>query len=181
MLAPRPSARQTPPLVDMWAPNFIRPRRPRQLAIRKSSLGPCFSHRRGQSQRLSSPTDCVNLASVKLALSLRYSACSFPSVPRYLNTVIPAPLPPDETARLAALRDYDILDTPAEAAFDDLTRLAAQICRTPITLVDEHRQWFKARIGLEIAETPREFSFCAHTILGADLLVVPDLLADARF
>ena len=90
----------------------------------------------------------------------------------------------DEAARLAALRDHEILDTPPEEQFDDLVRLAAQVCGTPIaaiSLVDEHRQWFKAITGLDVTETPREVAFCAHTILQADLMTVPNAEADARF
>jgi len=90
----------------------------------------------------------------------------------------------DEAARLAALRDHEILDTPPEEQFDDLVRLAAQVCGTPIaaiSLVDEHRQWFKAITGLDVTETPREVAFCAHTVLQADLMTVPNAEADARF
>jgi PAS domain S-box-containing protein len=98
--------------------------------------------------------------------------------------VQPAPLPENEASRLAALRQYEILDTPPEAAFDDLTTLAAQICGTPIALVsliDAHRQWFKAKVGIEAQETSRDIAFCAHTIHGGDLFVVADATHDARF
>lgn len=89
----------------------------------------------------------------------------------------------DEPARLAALRRYHVLDTQPELAFDDLTMLASHICGTPmalITLVDADRQWFKSRVGLTIAETPRAVSFCAHAIQQHDLFIIPDALADAR-
>ncbi len=95
-----------------------------------------------------------------------------------------APLPPDEAARLDALRQYQVLDTPPEPEFDDLTQLAAYICGTPIAilgLIDRERQWFKASVGVSGSESPREFSLCAHTILEPDLVVVPDVAADARF
>lgn len=92
--------------------------------------------------------------------------------------------PADEQARLAALQAYELLDTPAEEMFDDITALAAQICGTPIaliSLVDAERQWFKSRIGLEAEQTPREVAFCAHAIHGPDLFEVPNALDDPRF
>jgi len=96
----------------------------------------------------------------------------------------PAPILPNESERLAALRRYGILDIPAEADFDDFTRLASQICGTPIatiTLVDAARQWFKSNIGLEANETPRDISFCGHAIAGNEILEVPNTLEDERF
>jgi len=90
----------------------------------------------------------------------------------------------NEDVRLDALRKYRILDTDPEQAFDDLAVLASQVCGTPIaliSLVDEDRQWFKSRVGLDVAETSRSVSFCAHAIQSADLFVVPDALEDERF
>lgn len=95
-----------------------------------------------------------------------------------------APLPEDEAARLSALWQYHILDTEPESAFDDLTRLAANLCGVPIALVsliDAHRQWFKSKVGLELTETPRDIAFCGYTILQPGVLVVPDTLQDERF
>ncbi len=96
-----------------------------------------------------------------------------------------APLPPDEPARLAALRSYGVLDTPGEVAFDDLVRLASRICKAPlalVSLVDSDRQWFKARVGLDASETPRDLAFCAHAILDPqEVLHVKDALQDPRF
>lgn len=96
-----------------------------------------------------------------------------------------APLPPDEAQRLKTLRHYEVLDTPTEQSFDDLTLLAAQICQTPIaliSLVDESRQWFKSKIGVSAAETSRDIAFCAHTILHKDeIFEVQDAETDPRF
>ena len=95
-----------------------------------------------------------------------------------------APLTEREQERLDALRDYRILDTPPEQAFDDLTALAAYVCDVPIalvSLVDTDRQWFKSKLGLEATETSRDVSFCAHAILQDSILVVQDTHLDARF
>lgn len=97
----------------------------------------------------------------------------------------PALVPADESERLAALRRYAILDTLPEPAFDDFTRLAAHICDAPIALIsllDEERQWFKSRVGLEATETPRALAFCAHAIREPDqMFVVEDATQDVRF
>ncbi len=90
----------------------------------------------------------------------------------------------DESARLAALRRYRILDTEPERSFDDLALLASHICGTPIgliSLVDADRQWFKARVGVSVSETSRAVSFCTHAIEQRDLFVVHDTTKDARF
>jgi len=95
-----------------------------------------------------------------------------------------AEVPPDEAGRLASLRELEILDTPAEQEFDDLAHLARSICATPIallSLVDADRQWFKSRVGLDVTETHRDLSFCAHAILGEDIFVIPDATQDPRF
>ena len=98
--------------------------------------------------------------------------------------MLPAPIPHDEAARLRALRELLILDTPPEERFDRLVRFAAEEFDCPValvSLVDEQRQWFKARVGVDACETDRSVSFCAHAILGDDLLVVEDAAADVRF
>lgn len=98
--------------------------------------------------------------------------------------MIKASLPTNEAERLQNLYQYEVLDTPAEGAFDDLTRLAAQICETPvalISLIDRERQWFKSKIGLTASETHRDFAFCAHAILQNRPLIVEDTLQDVRF
>ncbi len=96
-----------------------------------------------------------------------------------------APLPPNEPERLAALRAYGVMDTPRERAFDDITKLAAYICDVPVALItflDEDRQWFKSKVGLEFTQTERRTSFCTHAILTpGDLMVVPDASLDPRF
>jgi GAF domain-containing protein len=94
------------------------------------------------------------------------------------------PIPENEAERLNTLRGYGILDTHPEDRFDDLTRLATLICGTPISLislVDEDRQWFKSKTGLEMCQTPREEAFCAHAIMSPELLLVPDASQDPRF
>jgi diguanylate cyclase (GGDEF)-like protein/PAS domain S-box-containing protein len=97
----------------------------------------------------------------------------------------PAQPPPTEALRLRALQALSVLDSAAEPEFDALVRAAAHICGTPISLVsvvDAHRQWFKANLGLPgVQETPRDLAFCSHAILEEELFLVPDALQDARF
>jgi phosphoribosyl 1,2-cyclic phosphodiesterase/DNA-binding response OmpR family regulator len=95
-----------------------------------------------------------------------------------------APLPADEPTRLAALHALGVLDTAPEERFDRYTEEISTLLDVPValvTFVDRDRQWFKSRHGIDTVETPREMSLCAHAILGADVLEVPDALADPRF
>ncbi|MDP2868793.1 PAS domain-containing protein [Methyloversatilis sp.] len=95
-----------------------------------------------------------------------------------------APLPANEASRLAALAEFDILDTPAEQSFDAITRLTADICAMPVALVSlvaGDRQWFKSAVGTDIDQTPRSVSFCAHALDSTSTLEVEDALADPRF
>lgn len=97
---------------------------------------------------------------------------------------IPTELPPEEQERLSELRRYDILDTSPAASLDLVTHLATRIFHTPISLislVDENRVWFKSKQGSEIAETPRDLSFCACAILGDEVFVVEDATTNSRF
>ncbi len=97
---------------------------------------------------------------------------------------IPATLPPNEEERLRSLNSLHILDTEPEERYDRVTRLAKDIFEVPvvfISLIDRERQWFKSRQGVNICETSRDTSFCAHTILGTETVVIEDTLLDKRF
>lgn len=92
--------------------------------------------------------------------------------------------PPNEASRLETLHALNILDTPPEEGFDRVTRLAQRLFRVPmafVSMIDTHRHWFKSAAGAEPAETPRDLSFCAHAILGDDVMIVPDTQRDPRF
>jgi PAS domain S-box-containing protein len=99
--------------------------------------------------------------------------------------MVTSPIPVNEPQRLARLRGLGVLDTLPEKAFEDISALAQMICGTPmalISLIDEDRQWFKSRIGIEVHETSREVALCSHAILDQDhVMVVEDLLQDPRF
>jgi K+-sensing histidine kinase KdpD len=98
--------------------------------------------------------------------------------------MIPADPLPNEDERLAELQRYNILDSPAEQDFDEIVNLASQICGTEISLVslvDEHRQWFKACKGLETQETERNIAFCTHALHGEEIFEIPDATQDERF
>jgi diguanylate cyclase (GGDEF)-like protein len=98
--------------------------------------------------------------------------------------MLKGPMPENEESRLNMLLRYEILDTPAERDFDDITLMAAQICQTPISLislVDANRQWFKSTLGISQKETPRELAVCAHAIMNREPLIIPDLRKDERF
>jgi len=95
-----------------------------------------------------------------------------------------APATKTEAQRIKVLWQYDVLDTVPEEVFDDLTELAARICEAPIaliSLIDENRQWFKAKVGVTVSETSRDISFCAHAIKQQDLFIIPDATKDERF
>ncbi len=93
-------------------------------------------------------------------------------------------LPAEEAQRLQDLHEYEVLDTVPEPSFDDITRLAAGICQTPmamISLVDEARQWFKSKVGVPMQQSPRDVAFCSYAIQQPEVMVVPDASTDARF
>lgn len=96
----------------------------------------------------------------------------------------PAPIPSNDQARVSALRALRVLDTPPEARFDRMVQFASQEFDAPValvSLVDGARQWFKARVGLDICECPRETSFCGHALVEPTCLIVEDALQDERF
>ena len=93
-------------------------------------------------------------------------------------------VPANEEKRLATLKAFKILDTPAEKEFDNITKLAAEIFEVPVSLIsllDENRQWFKSKAGTTLCETDREIAFCTHAILNNDIFIVEDTSKDKRF
>ncbi|MCO5951048.1 GAF domain-containing sensor histidine kinase [Mucilaginibacter flavidus] len=98
--------------------------------------------------------------------------------------MISARIPENESVRLSALHEIGLLDSPQEAEFDEIVKFASMLCNTPISLislVDSDRQWFKARIGLDVDETNRDVSFCSHAILQDQLFEIRDTILDNRF
>lgn len=98
--------------------------------------------------------------------------------------MIPAPIPANESARLRALASYQLLDSSPETVYNEITKISAEISGTPtafLSLLDENREWFKSKKGIETVEEPRDISFCAHAILEPEILVVPDARYDERF
>ena len=105
-------------------------------------------------------------------------------IPKRTAIVVPLLREVNETERLEALHSYQVLDTDPEQALNDLVQLSAFICGTPISLIsliDDERQWFKARTGTDVLQTPREYSFCQYAMRANDVYEVPDMATDARF
>jgi diguanylate cyclase (GGDEF)-like protein len=130
------------------------------------------------------PTATVPLATVPLTTVPLTSrpATSCPATVRPVTDSVPSPT--NEAERLAALHRAAILDTPAEEVYDEIVHAAAELCGAPISLVsliDEDRQWFKAKTGIDAEDTPRDLAFCAHAICSDELMEVPDARTDQRF
>jgi PAS domain S-box-containing protein len=124
---------------------------------------------------------CLSLANICV---IREGKHRFLSAIETMPLMPAAPLPSNETKRLVALRDLNLLDTPPEERFDRITRLAARVLGVPlamVTLIDDNRQFYKSHYGTDMVQTPRDVAFCAHTILEDKQLVVPDASADPRF
>lgn len=107
-----------------------------------------------------------------------------PDSPNPTSGAVPATYPENEEQRIQKLLSYRVLDTTRERAYDDISTIATQICGTQtavVSLVDSSRQWFKATVGLDANETPRDVAFCAHAILQTEVMVIPDTQTDCRF
>lgn len=130
-------------------------------------------------------SDVMRLVGQRSRSSAQGGAAQVPLEPEFLPLATPDfPVLRSEPERLRAVRATEFVDTPADAAFDRLTSLAAHATDCPmalITLLTSERQWFKSRIGVELAETPRSWAFCSHTILSGGLTMVEDAASDPRF
>jgi diguanylate cyclase (GGDEF)-like protein/PAS domain S-box-containing protein len=119
------------------------------------------------------------------ASSLNFEPAATPPFSvRITGVAMPDSLTSSEHTRIKALESLGVLDTPAEQRFDRFTRLAAMTFGVPIalvSLVDQNRQWFKSRCGLDVAETPRSMAFCSHAVALGDMLVIEDAAADPLF
>ncbi|HUP59629.1 MAG TPA: GAF domain-containing protein [Thermoanaerobaculia bacterium] len=98
--------------------------------------------------------------------------------------MLKAPIPHDEPQRMQTLHEYNVLGTPTEAVYDDIAHVCAGVCDTPIALIaliDGTRNWFKAHVGVDLTESPRDISFCGHAILGSQIFEITDATLDDRF
>ncbi|WP_326520477.1 PAS domain S-box protein [Xanthomonas cannabis] len=130
------------------------------------------------------PPHVLKLTIASPLLRATYPRQTLPA--KHAMTVLlpPVPIPADDALRVDAVRRLGVLDTEAEAEFDDIAWLAAHVTGAPMALVsllDADRQWFKARCGTDLEGTPRSVSFCSHTVMGTELMEVPDAEADPRF
>jgi CheY-like chemotaxis protein len=115
---------------------------------------------------------------------LDFGCKTTPGIAFQVLASVSSPLPKNEGSRLESLRGFRILGSSSEQGFDDIAHLAAIVCDASVVViafVDEQRVWFKAKIGLELDEIPRDDSFCTHAILQSDVLIVPDPISDQRF
>lgn len=133
-------------------------------------------------------TEIVDAALLPLTTGTRQALCgsgaSQSRMRDHQGVQTPYPVPTDDEDRLAVLAEYHVMDTDPEASFDRLTGLAARLFDIPIVLVSligRDRQFFKSRVGLNVCETSREVSFCAHAIMQDDILFIPDATDDPRF